>query len=177
MRRSSFFWLQTKGAAMSIPLHGRPLVVALLLAWPLLTSAESPGGPTTGLSPELRAAFIAEMQHLDLGLQRTVSAVARADWPAAERAAREIKGSFILEQRLSPEQLAELHRVLPEPFLALDRAFHDRAERLAVAAANADVELATFLTYKLTEACLSCHAQFAQHRFPGLSAPTPVHRH
>jgi hypothetical protein len=161
---------------MSTSLRARSIVVVGLLAWPWFVSAESPGVPTAGLSPELRAAFIAEMQHLDQGLQRAVSAVARADWPAAERAAHDIKGSFILEQRLNPDQLAELHQVLPDPFLALDRAFHERAERLAVAARSADVELAAFLTYKLTEACLSCHAQYAQHRFPGLS-PTPVHRH
>jgi hypothetical protein len=169
--------VREKGAVMSISVRLLPLLTTAALTWPAVISADSPGGPTTALSPELRAAFVAEMQHLDQGLQRAVSAVARADWPAVERAAREIKGSFILEQRLSADQLAELHRVLPEPFLALDRAFHERAERLAVAARSVDVELATFLTYKLTEACISCHAQYAQHRFPGLSAPTADHHH
>jgi hypothetical protein len=129
------------------------------------------------LSPELRAAFIAEMQSLDSSLQQVVSAVARADWAAAERAAHEIKGSFILEQRLTPDQLAELHRVLPPPIVALDRAFHAQAERLAGAAKRADAELAAFSAYKLTEACISCQAQYAQHRFPGLSAPSMVHHH
>jgi hypothetical protein len=127
------------------------------------------------LSPELRAAFIAEMQNLDSCLQRAVSAVARADWVAAERTAAEIKDSFILKQRLSAAQLAELDKVLPAPFLALDRRFHEQAERLAAAAKSADAELAAFSTYKLTEACVSCHAQYAQHRFPGLAAPDSVH--
>ena len=139
--------------------------------------ADPPGGPTTQLSPKLRAAFIAEMQNLDSCLQRAVSAVARADWVGAERTAEEIKGSFILEQRLNAEQLAELHKVLPAPFLALDRSFHAEAERLAAAAKSADAELAAFSTYKLTEACVSCHAQYAQHRFPGLTAPDIVHHH
>jgi hypothetical protein len=155
-----------------------PLLLAVgFLAWSPFISAESPGGPTTGLSPELRAAFIAEMQNLDSSLQSAVSSVARGDWTAAEHAASEIKGSFILEQRLSPDQLAELHRVLPAPFVALDRAFHEQAERLALAAKSADAELAAFSTYKLTEACISCHAQYAQHRFPALSAPPAVHHH
>jgi hypothetical protein len=117
------------------------------------------------------------MQNLDSSLQRAVSAVARADWAATERVAHEIKQSFILEQRLTPDQLTELDRVLPAPFVALDRAFHAQAERLALAAKSADADLAAFSTYKLTEACISCHAQYAQHRFPGLSAPSTVHHH
>lgn len=162
---------------MSLSARRSLLVVLGLLAWSPPVWAEPPGGPTAALSPELRAAFVAEMQSLDSSLQRAVSAVARAEWAAAERAAHEIKGSFILEQRLTAAQLAELHRVLPAPFIALDRAFHAQAERLARAAKSADAELAAFSTYKLTEACISCHAQYAQHRFPGLSAPSTVHHH
>jgi hypothetical protein len=45
---------------------------------------------------------------------------------------------------------------------------------LALAAKSSDAELAAFATYKLTDSCISCHAQFAQHRFPGLSAPAPA---
>lgn len=160
---------------MSLSMCGRMLVAFGFLAFSPLARGEPPGGPTTSLSPELRAAFIAEMQNLDSALQRAVSAVVRADWAAAERSAHEIRGSFILEQRLTPDQLTELHRVLPEPFVALDRAFHEQADRLAAAAKSKDAELAAFSTYKLTEACISCHAQYARHRFPGLSEHPSVH--
>lgn len=139
--------------------------------------AQAPEGPTTRLSPELRAAFVAEMQHLDQSLQAAVSALARADWPAVERAAHQIAGSFILAQRLGPEQSAELHRVLPEPFLAQDREFHARAERLAAAAKRGDGELAAFYVYKLTDACLSCHATYARHRFPAHAPAPEAHPH
>jgi hypothetical protein len=152
------------------------LATLVLFAGSARVSAQPPGGPTTELSPELRAAFIAEMQHLDTGLQRAVSAVARADWAVAERTAHEIRGSFILEQRLSAEQLAELHRVLPEAFLALDREFHGHAERLALAARRADAELAAFYTYQLTNGCVACHGRYARHRFSGL-APAPEAEH
>lgn len=138
---------------------------------------EAAAGPTAALSPELRAAFVAEMQHLDTSLQRVVSAVARADWATVERTAREIAGSFILAQRLGPEQRAELHRILPEPFLALDRRFHLQAERLARAALAADGELAAFYVYKLADACVSCHAQYAGHRFPTASPPPAPDHH
>jgi hypothetical protein len=151
------------------------LVALACCTWPMQAKGQSAAGPTADLSAELRAAFIAEMQQLDTGLQRAISAVARGDWATAERTAREISGSFILEQRLSAEQLAELHRVLPEPFLVLDRQFHARAEQLTVAAKAADAELAAFYTYKLTEACIACHAQYAQHRFPGISPSSSSH--
>lgn len=147
------------------------------LAGSRLEAADAAQPPTAALSPALRAAFIAEMQHLDTGLQGAVSAIARADWASVERIAREIKGSFILEQRLSPEQLSELHRVLPEPFLALDRQFHAQAERLVHAAKAEDGELAAFYAYKLTEACVSCHAQYARHRFSAVTPPAEKHHH
>lgn len=153
------------------------LVVPLCVVGSGHLRAEGPEGPTVALSPELRAAFIAEMQGLDASLQRAVSAVARADWEAAERSAAEIEGSFILEQRLSPEQRAELHGTLPAPFLELDHGFHEQADRLALAARAADAELAAFATYKLTEACVSCHARYARHRFPALAPPPELRPH
>lgn len=162
---------------MPCPFQRSLLIALAAFAWAAQAGAQAPGGPTTALSPELRAAFIAEMQHLDTGLQRAVSAVARADWVTLERIAGEIKGSFILEQKLSAEQMAELHRLLPEPFLSLDREFHARAERLAAAARTGDAELAAFWTYRLTDACASCHAQYAKHRFPDFGAAPGAHHH
>jgi len=141
------------------------------------TAAEPALAPTQALSPELRAAFIAEMQHLDHGLQAAVSALARADWPQLEKIAGEIRGSFILEQKLTPEQLAELHRVLPEPFLALDRQFHAQAEQLAFAARARNGELAAFRAYKLTDACVSCHSKYARHRFQAVTPAPDAHHH
>lgn len=152
--------------------------LAAALAWSVPAGSTSPAGPTAGLSEELRTAFIAEMVHLEKSLQRVVSGVARADWPAVERAAAEMKGSFILEQQLKPEQRAELHRRLPDAFLAMDREFHEAAGRLAEAARGADAELAAFFTYRLTDACTSCHARYAEHRFPGFHSPSePAHHH
>ncbi len=86
-----------------------------------------------------------------------LSAVARADWAVVEHTAREIRGSFILEQ-LSAEQLAELHRVLPEAFLALDREFHGHAERLARGAKRADAELAAFYMRLMSREAGACCA-------------------
>lgn len=162
---------------MPLALAAWALAAMLVIVSPERAGAQPAAGPTAALSPELRAAFIAEMQNLDAGIQRAVSAVARADWAAAEQTAREISGSFILEQRLSAAQRAELHRVLPEAFLALDRDFHAHAERLAAAAKAHDGELAAFTTYRLTDACVSCHSRYAQHRFPALAPAPEAHHH
>lgn len=76
-----------------------------------------------------------------------------------------------------PGGAAERPGPFPAPFVALDRAFRQQAGRLAGAAGNADTELAAFSPYELTEACISCHAQYAPHRLPALSAPSVQHRH
>lgn len=141
--------------------------------------AQEATGPTTALSPELRTAFVAEMQRLDVGLQKVVSALARADWAGLEHQSHEIAGAFILEQRLSAKQREELHRALPPAFLALDAAFHARAGKLARAARDRDADLAAFHVYRLIDACASCHAQYAGHRFPDAAGPSSAgeHRH
>ena len=64
---------------MRLPGLPSALAALLVLAGPAPSPAQPSSGPTTELSPELRAAFIAEMQHLDTGLQRALSAVAGGD--------------------------------------------------------------------------------------------------
>ncbi|MBW2279527.1 MAG: cytochrome c [Deltaproteobacteria bacterium] len=162
---------------MSFSTLTRLTLALALCASPTSAAAQSTEDPTASLSPALRETFVAEMRHLDTGLGSAVSALAHADWAALEHTALEIKNSFILKQRLSPEQKAELHRVLPPAFLALDRRFHARAQRLADAARSADAELAAFHVYRLTEACGSCHAQYAKHRFPGFHTAPAEHQH
>jgi hypothetical protein len=127
-----------------------------------------------GLSPPLRAALIEEMQQVDANMQRIIAGLPRADWPALLEASRNIRGSFILARKLSAEQRAELHRALPEHFLALDARFHHTADRLASAAREGDRELAVFYIYKLAESCVSCHAQYALHRFPAFEPEKPT---
>jgi hypothetical protein len=48
---------------------------------------------------------------------------------------------------------------------------------LAAAAKAHDGELAAFYTYQLTDACVSCHSRYAQHRFPALAPAPEAHHH
>jgi hypothetical protein len=65
-------------------------------------------------------------------------------------------------------------RVALTPF---SREFHQRAERLGVAAAAHDPELVAFHYSRLVESCALCHAAFAKSRFPGFSSPAQQGHH
>lgn len=85
------------------------------------------GSPSLAPSPELRAALVEEMRAVERHTAAIVAGTARADWEAVEAAAHQIAGAFILERALSPAQRAELHRVLPGEFRALDEWLHREA--------------------------------------------------
>ncbi len=125
-------------------------------------------GPTTELSPELRALLVEEMKALDKAMSDLSPQIVSGNWSSVEEIAAKMRDSFILKQRLTPEQGKELHGKLPESFIDRDRAFHATANRLAEAARNQNGELTVFYHYRLLEACMGCHAAFAPQKFPGL---------
>ncbi|MDX1650175.1 MAG: hypothetical protein R3263_10010, partial [Myxococcota bacterium] len=150
---------------------GLALALAVTLPAPPVRTQEPaarPAAPTQRLPAALRTAFLAEMRHLESQLQALASGVARGDWDAVEASADRIRSAFILERDLDAAQRRTLRETLPDDFVALDRRFHERAERVAEAARARDAELAGFYTWQLLDACTGCHARYARHRFPGL---------
>lgn len=149
-----------------------------------LTAAVAPAhaaGPATApqslaLSPGTLALLRAEMVEIAGGVQGIALALASADWHTIAKTAERIRASYVMEQSLSPEQAAELEQQLPEAFRQLDSAFHQRAEKLAIAARSGDAELVAHHYARLMEGCVSCHAAYATARFPGF-APTPPQEH
>jgi hypothetical protein len=131
------------------------------------------------LSPELRALFRLEMAGLQGAMLELVPAAVAADWEGVARVAAKIEGGFVLAQQLTPAQREELPARLPEGFLALDGEFHGLARGLAAAAHERRPELVSFYVYRLTDACLACHARYARERFPAFapSAAAPAHEH
>jgi cytochrome c556 len=79
-----------------------------------------------------------------------------------------------MEKSLTPVQADKLEKALPAGFKALDAEFHERAERLAAAAATHDPELVAYQYSRLLENCTRCHAAYARHRFPGFTSPVPT---
>ena len=125
------------------------------------------------LSTELRGLLSKEMLALQDGMMAIIPAYASGDWHQISHIALKMKNSYILKQSLSTSQVHELHSTLHESFLKNDQKFHYLAGMLSHAADVQKPELIGFYYAELMRSCVSCHSQFAQHRFPAL-APKPV---
>ena len=128
------------------------------------------------LSPDLKEILNQEMNGIENGVMKIIPAIAAGDWETIAKIAQQIKASFILKQKLTPEQLKELHNSLPPEFVEMDMRFHSNAEKLAGAAHQRDGELVTFYFSKLHGQCMTCHAKYAPERFPGLNKQKPAEK-
>ena len=88
-----------------------------------------------------------------------------------------MKNSYILKQKLTPEQVKELHSKLSPSFIEKDQEFHYLAGMLAHAAETKKPELVGFYFSKLSESCVGCHAKFALHKFPAFKSSKSVEEH
>jgi len=121
------------------------------------------------LSSGLRELLKKEMLALEKGMMSVIPAYVSGDWGEIETIARKMKSSYILKQSLTDEQANELHTLLPESFIKLDHQFHYLSGMLEHAAKKKKAELVGFYFSKLSEACVSCHTQYATHKFPAFS--------
>ncbi len=129
------------------------------------------------LSPELRELLTKEMVALQNGMMSVIPAYVAGDWSEIESIAHKMKNSYILKQRLTDEQIKELHTSLPESFIKIDEQFHYLSGMLNHAAKNKKVELVGFYFSKLSESCVNCHAQFAAHKFPAFATKETTDKH
>lgn len=135
--------------------------------------------PVLDLGPDLQLLLKEEMNAVQKGMQDLLPLIAAGEWPAVSTIAARMQQTYIMHQKLSPEQMSQLHQALPAEFIAQDQGFHQMAGMLAHVAEARQLELVTFYYYKLTESCVSCHARFATHHFPALAPPAKDqdHRH
>lgn len=129
------------------------------------------------LSPELRELLKKEMQALQNGMMSVIPAYTSGDWSEIESIAHKMKSSYILKQSLTDEQVKELHTSLPESFIKLDQKFHYLSGMLEHAAKNEKIELIGFYFSKLSESCVSCHTQYATHKFPAFAPKKTTDKH
>jgi hypothetical protein len=106
-------------------------------------------------------------------IQAISLSLATADWQSIRETSGKIRDSYIMKKTLTPAQKEELKHALPERFKHLDGAFHQRADKLAEAAANRDAEAAIFHYSRMIEGCVNCHSVYAQSRFAGFSSEKP----
>lgn len=154
-------------------------VVCNLASGSMDTYAAEPQAPQPGikLSPDLQNLLRAEMREIATGVQGIAVSLATAGWQSIQETSTKIRMSYIMEKKLTPAQAKELEQALPERFKQLDAEFHQRAERLGVAATAHDAELVAFHYSRLVESCALCHAAFAKSRFPGFSSSAQPGRH
>ena len=120
------------------------------------------------LTADLRHLLRQEMVAIENAMKALIPAISSGDWGAVNAIAQKISDSFIMKQKLTPAQKEELHRVLPHRFIEMDQDFHSSAGMLAHAAEMKNADVVNFYFYKLNNACVECHSQYATQRFPGL---------
>ncbi len=144
---------------------------------PALCHGQDNHSAVTALSPEIRELFSREMIELQKGMQAIIPAYISGDWGEIAAIAGKMEASYVLRQNLSEEQAKELHSRLPGSFIELDRQFHYLSGMLEHAASREKVELIGFYFSKMSEACVSCHTQYATHKFPALTPEPEPHGH
>ena len=165
--------MKTRFPAAVLAIAGLVAVVA-----PARSADPQPGTRNIELSTPTLELLRQEMQLIAGDMQNLAGAISTGDWHAIREAGRRIGDSYVMAQRLTPSQAAELEAALPARFKALDAEFHARAARLSVAAGEHDIELVIFHYARLLEGCAACHAGFAADRFDGFSAREPrTHGH
>jgi hypothetical protein len=123
------------------------------------------------LSDDLRSLLSEEMLALQNGMMSIIPAYISGNWGEIEATAEQMKNSYILKKSLTESQKHELHSVLPHEFIKKDQRFHYLAGMLAHAAKNKKPELINFYFSEMNESCVSCHTEFATHKFPALILP------
>jgi len=155
-----------------------PMVLAISLVTPV---SYAQGKHTETGELELSAGLMdllrTEMREILSGVQSIPSGIARADWKEIADISKKIKSSYILAQKITPEQKQELQHRLPEYFKKMDENFHLEAGKLESAARNHDPQLVAFHYYRLIESCTSCHSTYATGRFPGFLPETKIEHH
>jgi len=129
------------------------------------------------LSPELRNLLSQEMLQLQKGMTEIFPLYISGRWAEIGPIASKMEGSYVLKQSLSEEQMHELHSKLPDGFIELDQQFHYSSGMLEHAAKMEKAELVGFYFSKMSEICVSCHTQYATHKFPALAPENKVHGH
>ena len=155
------------------------IVVGSLVIVPVHNYAAEPHAThqVIELTPDTLNLLRSEMKEIAGGMQAMSFSIATADWKSVQAISAKIRTSYIMEQKLTSSQKKELGRALPEHFKLLDAEFHQRAEKLGIAAAAHDSELTVFHYSRLVESCVRCHSAYASKRFPGFAAPTPKSHH
>ena len=150
--------------------HNRYLLIfiVVIVSIPIRSALAETNTPVLAEKPKLRQLLREEMQALKKAVAELSQALPQGEWRSVAETAGQIHESFIFQQKLTAEDRKTLHQTLPKGFIRQDKAFHQQAKKLQQAAESEDPELSLFYYSKMIESCVTCHSQFAAHRFPSL---------
>lgn len=151
----------------------RALLLTLLILPTAYLTAQAPAPASdanvgAGLPPKLRGLLIQEMNAILDASKLILDAIVRGQDEMVADKAQAIHDSFIMKQAMTADDRKALMAAVSKDFLKRDQAFHALSARLAVAARKGDKPEQLRLYQDLVRACVDCHAQHAQDRFPGL---------
>ena len=149
----------------------------LILLTPSFSFADKHNIGVKNLSPELRELLKKEMLALEKGMLEIFPAYISGDFKKIETIAHQMKNSFIMKQNITQEQKHELHSKLPQSFVSLDQQFHYMSGMLEHVAERQKIELVGFYFSELSDACASCHSQYATEKFPAFISKKEKHEH
>lgn len=121
------------------------------------------------LPPKVKGLLLEEMNAILAASQTILDALTRGRDETVAKEARAIHDSFIMKQKMTPEDKKGLLAAVPEAFVERDKAFHQLSADLAEAAREGDKSRQQKLFNRMVAACTECHAEHAVDRFPGLA--------
>lgn len=149
------------------------VVLAVLIGGGIYVSKIQSGAeaPSERLPDHLRDLLQQEMRLLNTGTQSIDAALSAGDHATVASVAKQMHHSFILRQKLTPEDIRRLKLILGADFVLTDRAFHAKALELADAAQAGDAARQQELFGAVKAACVSCHERYAPAGVAALVTP------
>ncbi len=145
-------------------------IAACLMAFVGIAAAQEATPVNVGdkLPANVRALLIQEMQAVLTASQAILEGIVKGQHKLVAEKAEGIHNSFILKQKMTPEDRKALMAAVPSAFVQQDRAFHKLSADLAAAARAEDQAQERALFGQMVEACSGCHSRYAGGRFSGL---------
>ncbi len=119
------------------------------------------------LSKKLRRLLSAEMNAVQHGMTNLSVAIPAGDWNSIAETARYIKDGYILDRKLSKNEMTEFLSSLPEGYNIIDREYKRLADEIINAAEKKDPDEVNITYFRLNGTCIECHVKYAKKRFPG----------
>jgi len=128
---------------------------------------ETPERTSLTLSKKLQRLLSAEMNSVQHGMTNLSIAIPAGDWNSIAETAKLIKDGYIMEKKLSNQEMKEFQNSLPSGYSRIDQQYKKFAMGMIDAAKKEDAKAVNTSFYRLNSTCIECHVKYAKERFPG----------